>query len=130
MAPKTWTPVAKLLPSTVHVPSAKDLVTTRDLGGSLLAYCLEYDPAPNTPDFLMYLGMHLTLQIPKLHRLDLKKACTNPDLAQEIAGHIDKIMERILVRLYYPFSTSWVVDSDAFQLQGGLTRRSYYACGL
>lgn len=99
MAPKTWTPIAKLLPTAPHVPSAKDLITTRDLGASLVAYSIDYDPPSNTPDFLMYLGMHLTLLVPKIHRLDLKKACTSLELAQEIAGYVDKIMERVLVRL-------------------------------
>lgn len=98
MAPKTWTPIAKLLPAAPHVPSAKDLITTRDLGAGLVAYSLEYDPPASTPDFLMYLGMHLTNLIPKIHRLDLKKACLNFELAQEIAGYVDKIMERVLVR--------------------------------
>lgn len=98
MAPKAWTPIAKLLPTAPHVPSAKDLITTRDLGAGLVAYAIDYDPPDNTPDFLMCLGMHLTLLIPKIHRLDLKKACVNPDLAQEITVYVDKIMERVLVR--------------------------------
>lgn len=72
----------------------------REAGGQLLAYCVDYDPPNTTPEFLQYLTMHLSLLIPKLHRLDFKRACTHPEVAQDIAALVDRIMEKVLVRSY------------------------------
>lgn len=68
-----------------------------EIGASLLAYCVSYDPPSNTPEFLMLAAMRLTLLYPKLHNLDIKRASINDSLTKSFTESIDQIMARVLV---------------------------------